>query len=110
MEPEHAAYVAGWWLAAGRGGDAAKVVSRPETAAQHATRGFALKAARLPGADAAFQKALQLDSEDPYARLGLAQFHLSKGQAKQALPHALAARARLGDAPAVMKALFEAEG
>lgn len=110
MEPEHAAYVAGWWLAAGRGSDAAKVVSRPETAAQHATRGFALKAARLPGADVAFQKALQLDGEDPYARLGLAQFYLSKGQAKQALPHALAARARLGDAPAVMKALFEAEG
>lgn len=110
MEPEHAAYVAGWWLAAGRGTDAAKLVSRPETASQHALRGFALKAARLPGADAAFQRALQLDRDDPYARLGMAQFLLSKGQAKQALPHALAARARLGDAPAVMKAVFEAEG
>ena len=64
----------------------------------------------LPSIRSPACEALSLDPDEPHAHLGLAQFYLSRNQAKQALPHARAARARLGDVPSVLRVVYEAEG
>lgn len=108
VDSAEGAFMAGWYLAANRPKDALRLTARPETAAERATRGWALKAARSPGADAMFRAALQLDPAEPHAHLGTAQGLVARGQRKNAGAHLQAARSRLGDIPAVVKTAVEA--
>ena len=110
FDPAHGFALAGWALAAGRTKDALRFTTGARTPEQNAARGWALQAARANGAETSFRRALQSYANEPYARLGLAQLLVSRGQRREALELLDGAERALGPVPALLKARVEAGG
>ncbi len=108
--PGQGAFIAGCALVNGRAKEALRLTARTETSSHAAVRAFAMQSARMNGAEAVFRKAVNEDPAEPFARLGLAQMLIARGKRAEALELLNGAEARLGPAPAILKARVEAGG